>query len=399
MSRVLVVGGGPAGLAAAVELRRHRIDEVVVLEREAVAGGVPRHCDHTGFGLRDLHRVLGGPAYAARRVELAARAGVDVRTQASATDWTGPTTIAVTSPRGVEALAADAVLLATGCRERPRSARLVPGTRPAGILTTGALQQLVHLQHARVGRRAVVVGAEHVSFSAVLTLRDAGCETIAMVTEHPEHQTYGVLAWLAAGRLGVPILPSARVAEIRGHERVDAVVLDDGRVLACDTVVFTGDWTPDHELARRAGVEMEAPARGPRVDQCGRTSVPGLFAAGNLVHAAETADVAALGGRATGPAIAAYLRTGAWPVRVPVACAAPLRWAWPHAIDPAAPPPASWLLRTDELARAVVVVEQDGRTLWRGRRRRLVPNRSIRVDAGWIAAIDARGGPVRWHLA
>jgi thioredoxin reductase len=400
VSRVVVVGGGPAGLAAAVDLRGHGIDDVVVLEREPVAGGVPRHCDHSGFGLRDLHRLLGGPAYAARRVALAARAGVDVRTQASVVDWSGPTAVVVTSPRGIECLAADAVLLATGCRERPRSARLVPGTRPAGVFTTGAVQQLVHLGHVRVGRRAVVVGAEHVSFSAVLTLREAGCETIAMVTELPSHQTYGVLAWFAAGRLGVPILASSRVAEIRGRARVDAVVLDDGRVLACDTVVFTGDWTPDHELARRGGLEMDAGARGPRVDQGGHTSVTGVFAAGNLVHAAETADVAAIGGRATGPAIARYLRTGVWPVRVPVVCAAPLRWAWPHAIDPTAPPPAGMSLRTSELVRAATLVaEQDGRTLWRGRRRRLVPNRSIRAGAAWTASVDARGGPVRWRLA
>ena len=130
MSRVAIVGGGPAGLAAAIALRRHGAD-VVVLERDARAGGVPRHCDHWGFGVRDLHRVLGGPSYAARYVGLAERAGVDVRTCATANGWDGPTTLAVTSPRGIESIAADAVLLATGCRERPRSARLVPGTRPS----------------------------------------------------------------------------------------------------------------------------------------------------------------------------------------------------------------------------------------------------------------------------
>src|SRR5262249_17865706 len=156
----------------------------------------------------------------------------------------GPTTLAVTSPGGIESIAADAVLLATGCRERPRSARLVPGTRPAGVLTTGALQQLVPLGRERGGRRAGVIGAQHVSFSAVLTLREAGCEIVAMVTEHPAHQTYGALRWLAAP--GVPILGSSRLAGIAGARRVESVVVTsvrDGtsRVVACDTVVFTGD--------------------------------------------------------------------------------------------------------------------------------------------------------------
>ena len=397
MSRVVVVGGGPAGLAAAVACRERGVHDVVVLERDAVAGGVPRHCDHTGFGLRDLHRVLGGPAYAARWVEGATRAGVDLRTSTTALD--GTTTLATTGPRGVETIAADAVLLATGCRERPRHARLVPGTRPPGIFTTGALQQLVHLQHARVGRRAVVVGAEHVSFSAVLTLREAGCETVAMVTEHPAHQTYAALAWLAAGRRGVPVLTGARIAEIRGRGRVDGVVLDDGRALACDTVVFTGDWIPDHELARRGGLAIDTGTRGPAVDHVGRTSAPGVFAAGNLVHAAETADVAALGGRAAAGTIVEYLRTGAWPARLPVGCEAPLRWVWPQALDPAAPPSRGFLLRIAAPARAALATAQDGRTLWRSRPRRLIPNRSIGCPPAAVAGVDPRGGPVSWRLA
>ena len=397
MSRVVVVGGGPAGLAAAVELRRCGVDEVVVLERESAAGGVPRHCAHTGFGLRDLHRVLGGPAYAARWTERAARAGVSIRTEASATGWAGPTALTATSPHGVETLDADAVLLATGCRERPRSARLVPGTRPAGIFTTGSAQQLVHLQHARIGRRAVVVGAEHVSFSAVLTLRGVGCETIAMVTEHASHQTYAPLAWLAAGRRRVPILGSARVADIRGAARVDAVALEDGRVLACDTVVFTGDWIPDHELARRGGLAMDGGTRGPRVDPCGRTSKRGVFAAGNLVHAAETADVAALGGRRVAGAIVDFLRTGDWPEEATVVeCEAPLRWVCPNVLTPGSPYRGPFLLRIDTLLRrARLSVTQNGRTIWRGSSRRLVPNRSIRMPGDWVGRVERGAAPLR----
>lgn len=400
---VVVVGGGPAGLAAACELRRLGVARVVVLEREREAGGVPRHTAHLGFGLRDLRRCLGGPRYAAAYRARAAAAGVDVRIETSAIDWAGERTLVVASPAGLVELAADAVVLASGCRERARAARLVAGDRPRGVLTTGALQQLVTLHGAPVGRRAVVVGAEHVSFSAVMTLAHAGCGTVAMTTEAPRHQSYAVLAWLAARRRGVPILARQRVESIRGGERVTAVVLRDlvtgeARELACDTVVFTGDWIPDHELARLGGLAIDAGTRGPRIDGALRSSVPGVFAAGNLVHAAEAADVAALSGRHAAVAVHAFLGVGGWPTeaRRAIAIASPIRWIAPNAIAPDVRrvPRDRFLLRVDDVvADADLEVRQGERVLFR-ERRRLLPSRSIDLDAGWLADVRVDGGEV-----
>ena len=157
---------------------------------------------------------------------------------------------------------ADAVILATGARERPRSARLVPGDRPPGIFTTGSLQQLA-MKGLRVGTRAVIVGAEHVSFSAVLTLGHVGCRTVAMVTPQARHQTHAVLKFAAATTRRVPVLTGVDVAAIVGRRRVAHVELTDGRRIECDTVVFTGDWIPDHELARRSGLTMDPAIKGP----------------------------------------------------------------------------------------------------------------------------------------
>jgi thioredoxin reductase len=391
---VIVVGGGPAGLACALELRRRGID-VTVLEREREAGGIPRHCDHQGFGLRDLRRLRSGPSYARHYVELARRAGAEVLEETMVTGWAEDGALEVTSPAGRETLRAEAVVLATGCRERPRSARLVPGSRPEGVLTTGLLQQLVQ-RGLPVGTRALVVGAEHVSFSAVLTLRQAGTTVVGMTTELPRHQSFRAARTL----LRVPLWTQTAVAAIHGRTRVEEVELTDlaggtTHRVACDTVVFTGDWIPDHELAAALGLELDPGTRGPQADTGLRTSRPGVFAAGNLLHGAEPADVAALSGRHAAAAAAAWLDDASWPERVPVACNEPLQWISPNAVSRTrdAAPRDRFLVRSSLfLPRPRLEIRQGERLLWGGHVRRLAPGRSASLPAGWLERVDPGGG-------
>jgi thioredoxin reductase len=404
----VIVGAGPAGLAAAIELRRRGVRRVLVVDREEQAGGIPRHSAHIGFGLRDMYRVLTGPRYAARYVCLARAAGVELREATTVIGWSAPTTVRLSSARGLEEIAAGAVILATGCRERPRTARMVPGTRPRGVLTTGALQQFVYVHRLPVGRRAVVVGAEHVGFSALLTLAHAGVTTVAMVTEHPRHQTYAPYKWLSASRLRVPILTSARVTEILGSRRVEAVEVTEVptgavRHLECDTIVFTGDWIPDHELARTGGLEMDAATRAPRIDGALRTSVRGVFAAGNLVHAAETADVAALSGRHAAAAVQRFLTSGSWPEQrpIPITCAPPVQWVSPSAIsaERVVPPRNCFVLRVAEFrSRVELIATQGTRPLWRRRFRRLVPGLPVVATGDLVSRIDPSGPSVTFSL-
>ncbi len=405
----VVVGGGPAGLAAAVELRRRGAPDVLLLEREAEAGGIPRHARHQGFGLRDLRRPLSGPAYARAYVRLAHEAGVELRAETMVTDWSPDGVLELTSPGGRETVAPGVVILATGCRERPRSARLVPGSRPQGTMTTGQLQQLVYLQGRRPGSRALIVGAEHVSFSAIATLAHGGARAVGMVTELPRHQSLEVFRAGAALRHRVPLWTRTAVSAVHGHARVEEVELtdlDSGRAwcLPCDIVVFSADWVPDHELAVRAGIALDPATRGPAVDSSLRTGRPGTFAGGNLLHGAETADVAALGGRHAAAGAARHLGGYApWPdSRVPVVCEAPLFWAVPNVVAPRDGPPARgrFVLRSRAFLRLPRIrIEQDGRPLWRGRLRRLVPGRSARLPYDWTAKVDERGGPVRVSVA
>jgi thioredoxin reductase len=398
---VVVVGGGPAGLACAVELRRRGVQDVLVLDREGQAGGIPRHCAHQGFGLRDLHRAMSGPQYARRYVELARGAGARVREEATVTGWSADGELEVTSPEGREALRPEAIVLATGCRERPRAARLVPGSRPPGVFTTGQIQQLVELGVEGIGRRALVVGAEHVSFSAVVTLVHAGARVVGITTELPQHQSLSVFRLGAKVRYRAPLWTRTAVSGIYGDSRVEEVELtevDDGstRRVACDTVVFTADWIPDHELAVTAGIELDPGTRGPQVDTELRTTRQGVFAAGNLLHGAEPADVAALSGRHASVSVGRRL-AGAepWPDRrVPIACRPPLHWISPNAVSASSPPPPRerFALRSSAFVdRAEIEIRQGDRLLWRGRARRLVPGRSRLLPSGWIERVESEG--------
>jgi thioredoxin reductase len=401
---VAVIGGGPAGLAAATQCRRAGAEPVVVLDREPEPGGIPRHAQHQGFGLRDLHRILSGPDYAARIADRAAVSGADLRTESQVTGWTEDGALLVTAPSGRSAINARAVILATGCRERPRSAGLVPGSRPQGVMTTGMLQQLVYLRGESPGRRGLIVGAEHVSFSAMLTLAHGGAQAVAMATEGPSHETFAAFRAGAAMRFRTPLLTRTQVSAIRGRRRVETVELrhlDTGEVheVQCDLVVFTADWIPDHELAVLAGIDLDPLTRGPAVDPGLRTSRPGVFAAGNLLHGAETADVAALEGRHVASAVVRHLGGEAWPAsRVAIECSPPLGWIAPNAAT--GPPPVTpsrdrFLLRCRErLSSPHVEIVQDGRRLWSGRLRRLGPGRSTRLPADWMSEVDPDRGAV-----
>jgi thioredoxin reductase len=405
---VVIVGGGPAGLTAAAAIAPQIDGEVLVLDREKSAGGIPRHSDHPGYGIRDMKRFLSGPAYARRLVNLAERAGAVICTEAAVTNWAGDRSLEVTSPQGRVRVDARAIVLATGARERPRSARLIPGDRPAGVYTTGHLQNLVHLRGAKVGARAVVVGAELVSWSAVVTLREAGCATVLMTTQHGSPESYAAFNAVGRGVLRVPVVTRTRVTRIIGRGRVSGVEIEnvdsgDRRVVECDTLVLTGDWIPDHELVRSTGIELDGGTRGPLVDTALRTSRAGVFAAGNLCHPVDTADIAALDGRHVAGHVVEWLRGGRPATGgVRILADAPFRWVAPGLLRPDDPPPARnrLLLWTDELVRVPhAFVRQDGRVISRKRVPwPASPGRVFRLPADILDDVDPTGGDVRIGL-
>jgi glycerol-3-phosphate dehydrogenase len=314
---VLIVGAGPAGLSAAIELKKQGIKNILVVDREPEAGGMPRFCDHIGFGIADLWRLYTGPGYARYYRELAQKHDVEIRSSTTITGWVD-SKLTFTSPGGLGEIEAKAILLATGIRERPRAARMVPGTRPQGIFTTGSLQRFVHQEHLPVGKRAVIVGAELVSLSALMTLMHARVKCAGMITEESKHQIkfpYVMMKWGLADILTrTPIMTNARVTNIFGHKQVEGIEVTHAdnktEVIECDSAIFTGSWISENEIARLGGLEIDPITKAPKINTDFHSSVEGVFVAGNLLRGGKTvhiADKCAIEGAQAGKSIAEFL--------------------------------------------------------------------------------------------
>jgi thioredoxin reductase len=377
---VVILGAGPAGLSAAVALRRAGIGRVVVLDRAPEAGGVPRFCGHSPYGLREFRRLMRGPAYARRLAAEARAAGAEIRTGTTATALHEGPAVSVTSDDGTARIAARLVLLATGTRETTRAGRLIGGTKPGGVMTTGALQGLVYGEGLRPFRRPVILGTELVAFSAILTCRHAGIRPVAMV-EEARQVTARFPAALLPRMLGIPLLLFTRVRSVAGRDRVESVVVEGpggARRLEADGLIVTGRFRPEATLVRESHLVLDPDTGGPEIDEYGRTSDPTVFAAGNLLRPVETAGWCWEEGRRVGAAMAAALGDGLpAPTARRVAHAGPIRYAVPqrHAGGPA--PAFDMLqLRADGPCRGRLSLRSDGHEI-AGRSGAFLPERRL----------------------
>lgn len=401
---VLIVGAGPAGLTAAAELGKSLGGEVLVVDREKDAGGIPRHADHPGYGMRDMKKFVSGPKYARLLVKKVEAAGVTIMTQTQVTGYAEDGALEATSPEGRLLIKPKATILATGARERPRMARRIPGDRPGGVLTTGQLQNMVHLHGEKLSGRAVIIGGELVSWSAALTLKEAGAQPVALVTEYPKSESYRIFRGPGSIFFRSRVVTRSKVVRVIGRGRVSAIEiehLDTGRraTLDCDWLVFTGDWVPDHELARMAHLDMDPATKSPRVDSGLRTSKEGVFAIGNILHPVETADAAALDGKHVAAQVLDYLGGASIPSGgIDLTVAKPLRWVSPNVLRPGDVGPARdrLLFWVDEyVARPTIEARQGGKlvgsmkTAWPA-----APGRVFRVPASILEKVDRGGEPV-----
>ena len=290
---LLVVGGGPAGLAAAVAAKEAGCPRVVVLERDTEPGGILNQCIHNGFGLHYFKEELTGPEYAARFVRMAEEAGVEIETDTMVLDITRDRVVRAVSPsEGYREYRADAVVLAMGCRERTRGAIGIPGTRPAGVFTAGCAQRYLNIEGQMVGRRVVILGSGDIGLIMARRMVLSGAEVLACVELQPYSGGLQRNITQCLEDFGIPLYLSHTVTEIRGRRRVEQVVVsavDEKRrpvpgsemVFDCDTLLLSVGLIPENELSKGAGVVLDNVTGGAVVDEHRQTSVPGVFACGD----------------------------------------------------------------------------------------------------------------------
>ena len=298
---VAVVGAGPAGLAAATAAKKQGAKRVIVIERDATPGGILLQCIHPGFGLNYFKEELTGPEYAARFAHAAKEAGVEFLTDVTVLEVGDGFLRCIGAACGVVEIKAGAVVLAMGCRERTRGNIRTPGTRPAGVYTAGAGQRLVNRQNLMIGKKIVILGSGDIGMIMARRLTLQGAKVEAVVELLP------YLAGLTRNRVqclddfDIPLLLSHTVTEIRGHQRVEAVkiaAVDDKRqvvpgserVIECDTLLLSVGLIPENELTRAAGITIDRVTNGPSVNQYMQTSLPSVFACGNVVHVNDLVD-------------------------------------------------------------------------------------------------------------
>jgi thioredoxin reductase len=390
---VAIVGGGPAGISAGLELSRCPSLKIALFEREEQLGGIPRFC-HFFFGMRDRKRIYTGPAYARKLRTLIQETPVRIHAGTTVLDVVpgGSRKMHVLkslSPQGVRSHKSRFIILATGCFERSRQARRIPGARPAGIFTTGTLQELVNHSLLRPGKRAVIIGSEHVALSSVLTLRRAGVSIAGMVEEEPELQTHAFPSEVIRRLYGFPIYRETSVREILGNERVEGIELVRERTGArfrvdCDTVIITGKFRPESSLIEDTPILRDAATDGPAVDMDFMTSVPNIFAAGNLLRGADMHDLCALEGKLAAQSIIKKLTSMDVGTETGISMKAepPIRYVVPQKIIPGklgnrtfsklSPLPAVQVAST--LKNGTMEAWAGGEKLWKGRFRKLIAN-------------------------
>ena len=322
---VIVIGGGPAGLAAALEARKNGAERVLILERDKVLGGILNQCIHNGFGLHYFKEELTGPEYAGRFIEMLEGTGIEVKLDTMVLHLEENRTVHAVNPTdGYLVLEAGSIVLAMGCRERTRGAIAIPGDRPSGIFTAGAAQRYVNIEGYMVGKRVVILGSGDIGLIMARRMTLEGAKVLACVELMPYSGGLNRNIVQCLHDFNIPLYLSHTVTDIKGKERLEQVTVakvDENRrpipgtemVFDCDTLLLSVGLIPENELTREAGIEMDSRTNGAVVFENMETSLPGVFACGNVVHVHDLVDYVTMESQRAGKAAAEYGKTGEVP--------------------------------------------------------------------------------------
>ena len=317
---LVIVGGGPAGLAAAVSARDNGIERILIIERDRELGGILNQCIHNGFGLHTFKEELTGPEYAARFVEQVLQRGIDYRLNTMVMDIGADKRVtAMNREEGMFEVQAKTVILAMGCRERSRGALNIPGYRPAGIYSAGTAQRLVNMEGYMPGHEVVILGSGDIGLIMArrMTLEGARVKVVAELMPYSGGLKRNIVQCL--DDFGIPLKLSHTVVDIEGKERVEAVTIAEvgpdrkpipGTEIryTCDTLLLSCGLLPENELSRSAGVELSPVTSGPVVKDNLETSTEGIFACGNVLHVHDLVDYVSQEAAAAGKHAARYIR-------------------------------------------------------------------------------------------
>ncbi|MBQ8994841.1 MAG: FAD-dependent oxidoreductase [Oscillospiraceae bacterium] len=322
MYNLIVVGGGPAGLAAAYSAWSSGLRDILILERDKELGGILNQCIHNGFGVKRFGEALSGPEYAARFEDMVASTGVEVKTDTMVLDIGKDKTVYAVNPQdGYVAYPTKSVILAMGCRERTRGAISIPGTRPAGVFSAGTAQRFMNIDGYMVGKRVVILGSGDIGLIMARRMTLEGAKVLACVEVMPHSSGLRANIARCLNDFDIPLMLSHTVTDIRGDKRVTGVTVsavDENlrpipgteQDFECDTLLLSVGLVPENELTKSAGIALDPRTRGAVVYENRETDLEGVFACGNVLHVHDLVDFVSEEAEFAGRAAAEYVRFG-----------------------------------------------------------------------------------------
>lgn len=412
---VLVIGAGPAGMAAAIAAREAGVENLLVLEREQNMGGILRQCIHNGFGLHRFKEELTGPEYAQRDIDRVRELGIEVRCGTTVLNVDENRLVtAISKEKGVQLFEAGAIVLAMGCRERPRGALATPGTRCAGVYSAGTAQKFVNLEGYMPGRRVVILGSGDIGLIMARRMTLQGAKVLACVEIMPYSSGLNRNIVQCLHDYDIPLLLSHTVTDIEGRERLSGVTVakvDEKRQpipgteqhFDCDTLLLSVGLIPENELSQQAGVEMSPLTQGAVVDDTFETSVPGVFACGNVLHVHDLVDFVSAESFKAGAAAAAYAKDGKKSGQtVPVQDGNGVRGVVPqklHIPDAASAQPVQVMFRPAGVFENAFISVLDGdREIFRQKKRILTPGEMADVTLKPEVLTSLSGQPLTVNI-